>query len=401
MSFFTDINFNYGQVGVDAGGRLRVAQLTSLLDGKITNGHNELILEEAGTGTHSIANNKNNMSVTSGQWAVFQTKRFYPYFAGKSQMVECTFDGFGIEANVTKRFGYFSSSAVSPFDTSYDGIWVENDGSSISLEVARSGTSTLSLDITNWSGYDQLAEYQTLSTWDNFTVCIFDFLWLGGAVVRLWVRTSNGYVLAHQFDYPGTATNTMMLNPDQPMRYEIRSSTGSGSFRYICSQIATEGSLAEDGIVRSVNTGNAGISLATAGTVYPVIALRKQTAYRYVASKLSDLALFVTTNNDALLFTVQINPTLSAPLTYSNVASSSVQSAVGDGVITVTTPGIIMVSGYATQNSILPTNLLEGNFLAYMGGTLDNTMDEYVLCATPLSGISNVNTFAALSYTEY
>jgi len=391
----------YDQIGIDAGGRQRISQLTTLMDGKVVNGHTSLIFESSGTGTQTIANAKNNMSVTAGQWSIFQSKRFYPYFSGKSQTVECTFDNYAPEAGVEKRFGYFSSSATSPFNTVFDGMWCENDGTTIRLRMARNGTSTLNVPITSWSGYSNLGEYQTLSNWDNFTVCIFDFLWLGGAVMRFWVKTQSGFVLAHQFNYSGTAQDVFMLYPCQPMRYEIRSSTGSGNFRYICSQIATEGSFDEDGIVRSVNTGTTGITLSSSGTTYPVLALSKQSAFRCVASMVSDFNIFVTTNNDQLLYTLQVNPTLSAPLTYSDVPNSSVRSAVGNGTITVTSTGSIMSSGFLTQNSILPTNLLEGNFLAYMGGTLNNTMDEYVLCATPLSGVSNVSTFASMAYKEF
>lgn len=61
---------SYSQSGVDAGSRTRVSQLTTLFDGKVVNGHTDLILEEAGTGSHNVANAKNEMSVTSGQWCL-------------------------------------------------------------------------------------------------------------------------------------------------------------------------------------------------------------------------------------------------------------------------------------------------------------------------------------------
>jgi hypothetical protein len=393
------VRAEYGQIGIDAGGRQRVSQLTTLMDGKVVNGHTPLIFESAGTGTQTVGNSKNNMAVTSGQWSIFQTKRFYPYFSGKSQTVECTFDSFAPQADVVKRFGYFSSNAVSPFDATYDGMWCENTGTSIRLRMARAGTSTLDVDITNWTGYADLGEYQNLATWDNFTVCIFDFLWLGGAVMRFWVKAQSGFILAHVFRYAGTAPDVFMLEPCKPLRYEIRSSTGSGSFRYICSQIATEGSFEEDGIVRAVTTGVTAIACTTIGTTYPLIAIRKQSAYRCVASRLSDFNIFVSSANDRMLYTVQINPTLSAPLTYADVVNSSVQSAIGNGTITVTTPGIIMATGFLAQNSILPSGLLEHNFLSYMGGTLANVMDEYILCGTPIT--SGVDTYSSLAYKEY
>ena len=389
----------YDQIGIDAGGRQRVSQLTTLMDGKVVNGHTPLIFESAGTGTQTLGNSKNNMAVTSGQWSIFTTKRFYPYFSGKSQTVECTFDSFGGQSNVTKRFGYFSSNAVSPFDSTFDGMWCENDGTTIRLRMARAGTSTLDVPITSWSGYANLGEYQNLANWDNFTVCIFDLLWLGGAVMRFWIKTQSGFVLAHIFHYAGTAQDVFMLHPCQPLRYEIRSSTGVGSFRYICSQIATEGSLEEDGIVRAVTTGVTAITCATIGTTYPLLSIRKQSAYRCVASRISDFNIFVSSINDRMLYSIQINPTLSAPLTYANVSSSSVQSALGNGIITVTAAGVLMAAGFLAQNSILPSRLLENNFLAYIGGTLANTMDEYVLCGTPIT--ASVDCYASLAYKEY
>jgi len=85
----------YEQIGIDAGGRQRVSQITTLLDGKVTNGHTSLLLEDIGTGTHSLSGGNNNMTVASGEYCIFQSRRFYPYFSGKSTIVETTFDGFG------------------------------------------------------------------------------------------------------------------------------------------------------------------------------------------------------------------------------------------------------------------------------------------------------------------
>ncbi len=65
-----------------------------MLDGKVLGEDDTLLFENAGSGTATYAANKVNLSVTSGQYVVRQSKRFNPYFSGKSQLVECTFDNF-------------------------------------------------------------------------------------------------------------------------------------------------------------------------------------------------------------------------------------------------------------------------------------------------------------------
>lgn len=90
-------------------------------------------------------------------------------------------------------------------------------------------------------------------------------------------------MLAHTVNYAGTATDTFILSPNQPIRYEIRSTTGTGSFRYICSQVSTEGSaITESGYNNSViSLSTAGIpanTVATIGTRYPLKSYKKKSS---------------------------------------------------------------------------------------------------------------------------
>jgi hypothetical protein len=338
------------------------------------------------------------MSVTSGQYYIRQSKRFHPYFSGKSQIVEETFDNFAPQANVTKRVGYFSSNAVAPFQSTFDGFWLESAGGTITLKASRSGIPTLSVALTAMSGYANLAEYQNPATWDNFTVIQFDFLWLGGAVFKMWIKTSLGFILAHNFNYSGTSQDTFITSPSQPVRYEIVSTTGSGSFRQICAQVATEGSVAESGVSRYVDTGTL-ISMSTSGTTYPLKALRKVASLRDVVGTMHSIDVGVSTTNDVVKWTLQLNPTLSAPLTYTTVPNSAKEEATGNGTITVTSPGTVIAGGVVFSATGNGGNQLDLNFLSWLGGTLNNTMDAYVLCITPLS--ANVSIFGGMGWKEY
>ena len=393
------VSDNYAQLGTDAGGRKRTSNLTTLGDYKTLGFDRTLMWENAGTGTGTWGSNLYTMSVTSGQWRIRQSRFFHAYFSGKSQPIEMTCDNFHTEANLVKRFGYFSSNAVSPYDSSYDGFWLENDGTTIRLKAANAGTLTLNKTIDQWSGYANLGEYQNAATWQNFTVVLFDFLWLGGAVLRLWVRTASGFVLAHVFNYPGTAQGTFILSPCQPIRYEMRSTTGSGTFRPICAQVATEGSIDESGMSRSVRTPHTGVAMASIGTTYPILALRKNSLYRDVPIQIVDQQVFVTTTADQLVWELQINPTLSAGLTYADVTGTAAQAAVGNGTITVTSPGTVIMSGSLAQNTLVTNGTLNKNYLAWLAQSLSNTMDQVVLCGTPIT--TSITGLAHMAFKEY
>lgn len=406
MSYIaSEINY----FGLDAGGRTRVSQIYTLHDGKILNKDNEYIWDVTtiGTGTGTFSTNKYNMTVSTISDAVIrQTKRYMPYSSGKSQLIECTFDNFQIQTGTTKRVGYFSSINTTPFENTLDGIFLENDGTTYRLRTYRSGVSTLDLPWTSWDNYSQISSYD----WSKFTVIAFDFLWLGGAVLRLFLKTSIGFVLCHTFNYSSTSSDTFILTPNQPVRYEIRSNIigAVGSFRYICSQVATEGSIDESGYNVSVSSlSTAAIpsnTVATIGTVYPVKAVRKKSGFRDSPSKFIGVSLNVSSTNDIVLWSVQLNPTLSAGLTWvDTVPSNALEEANGSSVAaistTVTTQGKVLASGICTPTNGVNTSLFQQDFLSYLGCSITDVMDTIVLCVQPITASITLN--ATMTIKEY
>ena len=394
MTYVGTFTLNPSQISVDAGSRLRTSAMYTLGDYKTLNSDKPMLLETVGSGTGTFTNNKYNMAVASGQWMVRRSRRFHPYFSGKSQMIEMTFDNFQTETNVVKRAGYYSSNAVSPYDLTYDGFWLENDGTTIRLKVSRAGTSTLDVPITSWDGYSAISTYD----WSKFTVIMFDFLWLGGAVLRLWLKTSAGFVLCHTFNYSGSSADTFIKSPNQPIRFEIRSSTGVGALRAVCAQVSTEtGSVSENGVMRYVDTGTT-FNVQTIGTTYPIKAIRKLATHRDIAVQIEAASLLITTS-DTLIWSFQINPTLSAPLTYGTLTNSAVEHADGNGVITVTSPGIVIGGGLVTTTIPMSEYLFDTNYLSFLSSSITNTMDEYILCATPLT--TAISVYGGLSFKEF
>ena len=373
--------------GYDVSGRQRVGSLTTLLDGKILNSDNTRLFQVVGTGTAAFINNKSNMPVTAGQFLERQSKRFCPYFSGKAQLIEETFDNFQPEVDVVKRVGYFSSNNVTPFDTNKDGVWLESGAGTIKVIISRAGVETLNVDITNWTGYADLAEYQNVANWQNFTVIAFDFLWLGGATFRLSVKTSKGFVTAHHFEYSGTAQDTFTLSPNQPVRYEIRSTTGTGSFRYICCQVATEASFDEAGETIAVYNASS-ITTNVVGTIYALKGVRKVASKRDMAIQILEMSLTNTASTDAGIVMLLLNPTLSANLTWATNSNFEEGTATNQ-TITAGTGRLLAAQTIGTSGG--STQAMKENFLSFLSGNINNTFDEYILAYMPTTNNQTVN----------
>jgi hypothetical protein len=372
---------------LDAGGRTRVSQITTLLDGKILGEDDNTLFENIGTGTATYANNKVTLSVTPGQYMIRQSKRFCSYFSGKNQLVEETFYRFQLEPGLIKQVGYFSSNATAPYNSSVDGFWLESDGdtSTYRLKTSRAGTITLDEDIT-----DVIASYD----FTNFSVIAFDFLWLGGAILRLFLKTENGFELIHTFNYSETAQDTFILSPNQPVRYSIRSTTGTGSLVYVCCQVATEGSIDEGGRTLSL-INQAAITTNVVGTIYALKGIKKQASFRDTAIQILSISAGITATTDSGILLLLLNPTLSAPITYAN--KSKIQEGTATNQTVTANTGRLICA--VPINSSGATDIIKENFLSFLSGTIDNVMDEYVLAYLATS--NNQSIHGVLTVKEY
>ncbi len=104
-------------------------------------------------------------------------------------------------------------------------------------------------------------------------------------------------------------------------------------------------------------------------------------------------------NADRALMRILLNPTLSAPLTFTNVLNSSVQEANGSNTITVTNKGAVLFSKYITQNSVFDAKVFEEDFLTWLDMSIANVSDVIVVCITPITATISAN--AVIDYKDY
>lgn len=375
------------EINTDAGGRTRTSTITTLFDGKTLNFDDALTWQNVGTGTASYANNKVNMSVTAGQYLIRRSRRYLPYFSGKSQIIETTFDGFDTVTGITERVGYFSSSAVAPYNTTLDGFFIENAEGTISFKAYRFGTETMNVPFTSWDNYQQLQSYD----WTKFTVVVFDFLWLGGTEVRIWLKTESGYVLAHKVEWASINTDTFIGSPNQNIRYEIRSTTGVGSLRCICSAVGTEGDVSGASKSQSIYTSSA-ITAASVGTIYALKSIKKLASARDLAVSIASIGVANTATADFGIILLIVNPTLSAAITYTDRQGFSEGSPTNQ-TITAGTGTVIYAEPVGSAGSATE---LDSNFRAAIGMNIDNTSDEYVLAYIPTT--LNQSVFGTINF---
>lgn len=379
------------EINTDAGGRTRVASITTLFDGKTLNQDDDLIWENAGTGTATFGDNCTNLAVTTGQYMLRRGRHSIPYFSGKSQQIETTFDLFASSAGVIKRVGYFSSNAIAPYDSERDGFWLESDASNnISLKIEKIGVIKANIPITQWDNYEAVANYD----FDLFTVLEWDFLWLGGTKVRLFVKIGGEFVLVHTYKHAGEQADTFIKSPNQSVRYEIRSTTGTGSFDAICSYVGTEGAIPDDGkpIVLFNSTA---ITANTVGTIYALKGVKKTVANRDISVAIQAVSVANTATTNTGLILVILNPTLSAPLTYADKSRLSEGTATNQ-TVTANTGRVIAAIPAGTTGQ---AGGLNNTILAQIGMSIQNVSDEIVLAY--LSTSLNQTLYGAITVREY
>lgn len=386
-------------IGINADGLTRVGQSTCLFAGKQLGERDTDIFNHAGTGTITFANNEDTMSVTAGQYYIKQSKMICPYFEGKVQSIEMTARNFQLQTGVIKQIGLFSSTGSAPYAANKDGFLIESNGDTnkFSLVTINNGTETVRIESANFNGDFMLSQLTNLDL-SKFQVFKIEYLWLGGAALKLWGKIKGQWQQLHSQQWEGAEIgdtfggSPITLSPNQFVRYEIRSTTGTGSLTYVCSQVATEGSIDESGKAISIfNTTS--VTTNVIGTIYPLKGIKKNTtSFRDAKIQILDVSVGITSTTDSGVILLLLNPTLSAPLTYVN------KSKFQEGTPTnPASPPTVTIGANTRVLKAFPINSqaagvnFDNDYLNSLGVNIDNTVDEIVLCYLVTSTNQTVN----------
>lgn len=385
---------------VDAGGRERVSQLTTLVDLKQVGTDLSLFydteLNGAGASTYLVDESLSDLTVTnSGDYAIRQTKMRFNYQTGKSALTAMTFYDLIPEADVIKRAGCFTSNAVTPFDSNKDGFWLESSGGTIYAVVSNNGTETARVEQSNWDDpLDGTGVSGITINWANSQVFEPDFLWLGADQVRFVLKIGANIVIFHTVTFANNIQGVYMKNPSLPIRYEIRSTGGAGSFKQICATRASEGSINKLGCLHYYDSGNNTQTLPSSNQVYCSFLMRAVQDFEFLDVDILKIGTFADTNDD-YRWEVVLNPTVQNQNAFAKNGDSNIEFSAGGNAQLVTDKGYIISGDFGRGNDSV-TSQVENAIR--LGMTIAGVRDVIGVIITPLS--SNLQFRSSITYRE-
>lgn len=391
MSYIFNNQIKYSDSpNLDAFGRLRVSNITSLLEVSHVHDKRPYIIDEVTGGTVTSTWDSSNSQVImtssgSNGYVIRQTLNTAVYQPGKSQIIECSFSNFGLESNVIKRVGYFNSSSGSTYSDNLDGFFLESNGVNniISFQIWKSGSQTFSSDTSSW---DSSEINPSSIDWSKTQLMLCDFQWLGVGRVRFGM-VFNG--LTYYFTESTGANNqstVYMSTPNKPIRYEIRSTTvgSSGSFNQICSQVSMEGSLNSLQIPIGIVGNLSETTLSTQNTKYALLGVRMNSGYEDISLILKDVRV-VNTSNQNYYCTLEIDPPINGSYTFSASSQPEVMKSFGDGSTNTITGNSVVVASFVGLKGDTSSSSFEGiDSQVLPGKKLSGEGQELWLCVTPL-----------------
>lgn len=360
---------------LDAFGRQRVSQPTTLFDSKLLGDNRPLDWDEAetsGSGTSSFYDTNRSdvqMAVTASTAGtrVRQTLRHFNYYTAKSQVIFQTFVMGPTPSGIKKRVGYFNDQ---------NGLFVENDGGNIYV-VKRSYVSGSVVDTrvaqANWN-IDKLDGTGT----NGFTldmeksqILTIDFEWLGVGRARMGFIIDGQFAYCHAFEHANKTSSVYMTSPNLPLRYEISNDgTGSSSEMYcICGSVASEGIRDQVGLPHSYSD-TPRITLPDTTNWYLITAGRLKATHLHANILLRNIQTFCETS-DSISYKLVVDPTFNASLTWTGISNSAIEVADGSATIKVTDSGYEVFAGhaYGRKADMMPSI---GDFVS-LGSKIDGT----------------------------
>ncbi len=339
---------------IDAFGKWRVSQPTTLFDGKqiVDSGsfYFDIKTTSGGTVTWNSGSAQSTMAVTStsGSRAIKQTKRIFVYQPGKSQQIICT-GKFGTKVDGIKK-------SIGSFDDN-DGYFFQTSGSSFGVVLRKTingvktdtfvSQSTWNLDKMNGLG----PSGNTLDI-TKAQIYTMDYEWLGVGRVRYGVVQKGVLIYVHEINNYNSLETVYLRNPNLPIRYEMsthKNTTTGSLMTQICSTVISEGGFQNTG-KRVVVANYAGAAIG-ASDYDGVLFLRYNSNTSKCAQIIPEQLDFLAEPGNNSPFSgrwdLLVNPIVTDPLNWNNVTGSVVtQIATTSTGNVIINPGTVIATGY-------------------------------------------------------
>lgn len=383
----------------DAFGRVRVADPTTIFQLLYQYDTQPFFMQFVNVGTGSTVKTANESSLTLSTGgtavnaqAVAQTKEYFAYEPGKSQLVLISAVLGGSTVAGRQRLGYFDAN---------NGIFFEMADGSGPAVVLRNNSSGSVVETrifqANWN-IDRMDGTGTSGVTVDFSksqVFVIDFQWLGAGRVRFGFFINGVYTFAHSMPLSNTLTGPYMNTACLPVRAEVTNTgttTGAVTMKTICISVVSEGGQ-EKPLLLNFSAGM-GTSVIAVGPRRPILSIRPKLLFAGQTNRtrifLSDLV--VLSNQQDLEYELVYNGVLTGAAFASVDANSAVEK---DLSATAITGGTTYKTGYAAKDTLAQTDpVCRYPFTLDASGTVQDIIS--LVC----TGVGNTNTLAALTWEE-
>ena len=409
MSYLFNNEVGFVGNAVDGFNRLKVSQPYTLFDSQHRYQMNDkwdTFGVTGGTATFAINESVVHMvvGVTEGSKVTRETKRVFAYQPGKSLLIINTFTMNTPKNGLLQRVGYFGISGGATFGVPANGVYLQQDGLTLSICLASQSLNTITkVEQSTWNGDKFDGNGASGRTLDVTKGNIFwtDIEWLGVGDVRTGFFVDGRPVIAHTFHNDNVHPTTYMTTAVLPCRYELENKTAQASgstMHQICSTVMSEGGY--EGFSRRYNITKSGSTLATlttAGVQYPIVALRLNSQRLDSVIIPSNISAVIEpgTNNkpQTVQYRILLNPTLTGG-TWTTHFNGNVDYNI---TATAVSGGTDIIGGYISSSGSLDiSNINDFNF--QLGRTQRGISDTFVLTMTPL--VNGTEMTADMSWFE-
>lgn len=386
-----NVSVSFGDsASLDAFARLRVSNPTGIFDSQLQYDLHRILWEDSGTGavTHDPDSSSADLAVASNESIIRQTRQYFRYQPGKSQMILMTFVMNAATTGLIQRVGYFDDD---------NGLFLELSDSTISM-VTRTSSSGSPVDNAvaqaswNHDTFDGTGVSGITLDLTKSQILFIDLEWLAVGRVRMGFVIDGIPRFAHEFMNANVLDTVYMTTANLPLRYEIDSDAGvSGTLKAICGQISSEGGVeVSRGIPFSASNG---ATLRTAGTstYLPLLSFRPKLTFNGIANRgvIMPETLAVFSSDRDLHYRLIFGGTLTGA-SFSSVNADSI--AEYDISATAISGGIDIMSNYVATGA---GNQTGGDQLASVSSLLPIALN--IAGAHPTSPYTDIMTIAAIS----
>jgi hypothetical protein len=397
MSGINDVSPSISNLNLDAFGRLRTSLPIALFDSTFYSDLSDIVFTKltASGGTITHDTNKRAMilscTTTTNSRSVLQSRQYIPYHPAKSTLIFMTGNFKGAATGVKKYFGQFDADNGFYFlldgSTLKVGIRSKVSGSIVNTEISQTDWNVDRLDGTDTSKITlDLSKQQ---------IFFIDYQFLGAGRIRYGFCINGDFYYCHQIFNANVLTTLYSQTATLPVRAEILNTGSSAStLEMTCVSVSSEGAEFNGGVLRSVSTGVVYRNVSGTGVNFPLISIRKRTAYVNIPIEIKDAGVFVQSSDECLVQIV-IGGTLTAA---SWVANGDVSEY--DISATAITGARVLMTAYARGGvSQAPFNFsdkIQQTLSRYLGSDLQGNSEIMTIV---VSNITSLVTYAG--YFDY